>query len=125
MLFMTHDDAFLQDITSHPQDDTPRLIYADWLEEHGQPERAQFIRVQIRLARPGLDALQWEQLHRREQELLREYDQEWLAGLPKWDGITWGFHRGFPGAVQATFAAFQAHAEELFRLMPLQALRLS
>jgi len=26
-----------------------RLIYADWLEEHGDPQRAEFIRAQIRL----------------------------------------------------------------------------
>jgi uncharacterized protein (TIGR02996 family) len=32
-------------------DDTPRLVYADWLSEHGQPERAELIRVQRALAR--------------------------------------------------------------------------
>lgn len=38
-----------------PQDDTPRLIYADWLDENGEPERAAFIRLQIELAKcpPG------------------------------------------------------------------------
>jgi uncharacterized protein (TIGR02996 family) len=29
--------AFLADIAAHPEDDAPRLIYADWLEEHGDP----------------------------------------------------------------------------------------
>jgi uncharacterized protein (TIGR02996 family) len=33
---MTH-DAFLRAIEESPGDDTPRLIYADWLEEHGGP----------------------------------------------------------------------------------------
>jgi uncharacterized protein (TIGR02996 family) len=33
-------------------DDAPRLISADWLEENGQPERAELIRVQIDLAGP-------------------------------------------------------------------------
>ena len=41
---MNHDDAFLQAILDAPDDDTPRLVYADWLEEHGQPDRAEFIR---------------------------------------------------------------------------------
>jgi uncharacterized protein (TIGR02996 family) len=45
------DDAFLQAILSSPDDDTPRLAYADWLEEHGRSERAAFIRVQCQLAR--------------------------------------------------------------------------
>lgn len=46
--------AFLADIIEHPTDDTPRLIYADWLEDTcypAQPARAEFIRVQCELAR--------------------------------------------------------------------------
>ena len=42
---MTHDDAFLQAIIENPDDDAPRLLYADWLEERGDP-RGEFIRVQ-------------------------------------------------------------------------------
>ena len=34
---MPVEDAFLADIRDHPDDDTPRLIYADWLEERGDP----------------------------------------------------------------------------------------
>jgi uncharacterized protein (TIGR02996 family) len=34
---MNHHQAFLQDILEHPNDDAPRLIHADWLEEHGDP----------------------------------------------------------------------------------------
>ena len=48
---MTHDDAFLRAIIENPDDDTPRLVYADWLDEHGQSDRADFIRVQCELAR--------------------------------------------------------------------------
>ena len=45
------DVAFLAAICANPADDTPRLVYADWLDEHGQPERAEFVRVQCELAR--------------------------------------------------------------------------
>jgi uncharacterized protein (TIGR02996 family) len=38
--------AFLRAIIAEPADDLPRLVYADWLDEHGEPERAEFIRVQ-------------------------------------------------------------------------------
>jgi len=31
-------------------DDTPKLVYADWLDEHGEPERARLIRVTFDLA---------------------------------------------------------------------------
>jgi uncharacterized protein (TIGR02996 family) len=41
--------AFLAAIIVEPDDDLPRLVYADWLDEHGEPERAEFIRVQCRI----------------------------------------------------------------------------
>jgi uncharacterized protein (TIGR02996 family) len=36
---VTHDVAFLRAIHEAPEDDTPRLVDADWLEEHGGPAR--------------------------------------------------------------------------------------
>lgn len=45
-------DAFMQAIIESPGDDAPRLIYADWLEtEGGEPDRAEFIKVQVELAK--------------------------------------------------------------------------
>ena len=44
---MTDETALLRAVCSHPDDDTPRLVYADWLEEQGEPRRAAFIRAQI------------------------------------------------------------------------------
>lgn len=44
---MTDDEAaLLRMIRDNPDDDMPRLVYADWLEEHDQEERAWFIRSQ-------------------------------------------------------------------------------
>lgn len=50
---MTHSDwpAFLTAIVANPDDDTLRLVAADFLEENGEPDRAEFIRVQITLAK--------------------------------------------------------------------------
>lgn len=48
---MTEREGFLTAIIENPDDDAPRLQYADWLEEKGECERAEFIRVQIELAR--------------------------------------------------------------------------
>jgi uncharacterized protein (TIGR02996 family) len=44
-------DAFLDAIFDHPDEDTPRLVYADWLQEHDQENYAQFIRLQCAAAR--------------------------------------------------------------------------
>jgi uncharacterized protein (TIGR02996 family) len=51
---MSIKQAFLADILEHPDDDAPRLVYADWLEENGDSQRAEFIRLQCELARPRL-----------------------------------------------------------------------
>ena len=45
------DPELLQSVIDSPKEDAPRLVYADWLEEHGELERAELIRVQIELAR--------------------------------------------------------------------------
>lgn len=47
---MIHTDesaALVASVLTSPADDLPRLVYADWLEEHGEPEWAEFIRGQI------------------------------------------------------------------------------
>ena len=63
---MTHDEAFLRDILEAPEDDGPRLVYADWLEENGQATRAEFIRLQVELARLSLGDARYPELRRRE-----------------------------------------------------------
>jgi uncharacterized protein (TIGR02996 family) len=76
--------AFLEDILDHPDDDTPRLVYADWLEDRGERDdeaRAEFIRVQCHQARPAREneALRpW--LRLRNVQLLREFESRWLPG---------------------------------------------
>jgi uncharacterized protein (TIGR02996 family) len=44
------DQGFLADILANPEDDTPRLVYADWLEERHRSTQAELIRVQCALA---------------------------------------------------------------------------
>src|SRR5262249_7072625 len=48
---MSDEASFLQTIIANPEDDAPRLVFADWLEEQGQAERAEVIRVQCGLAK--------------------------------------------------------------------------
>lgn len=42
----TH-DALLAAVLAKPEDDLTRLVYADWCDENGQPERGEFVRVQV------------------------------------------------------------------------------
>jgi uncharacterized protein (TIGR02996 family) len=95
---MSDHDAFLAAICENPDDDTPRLVFADWLEERDQPERAAFVRAQIELARTPV----WEPFA----VLCKWRQTDWLTGnpfrgtLPAVDGfhIEWhpeAFRRGF------------------------------
>jgi uncharacterized protein (TIGR02996 family) len=52
-------ELLLKAVVASPDDDLPRLVAADWLDEHGEGERAEFIRVQIERAKADRPELAW------------------------------------------------------------------
>ena len=52
---MDEERAHLRAIATEPAEDAPRLVYADWLDEHDDHNRAEFIRIQCGLA-AGVDS---------------------------------------------------------------------
>src|SRR3954466_3476753 len=80
---MPDDDAFLRAILDHPDDDLPRLVYADWLDEHGDPGRAEVIRVQGERARLPEDDPRRADLEDREAALLLAHEERWRQELPE------------------------------------------
>lgn len=44
---MVDREAFIRTVIENPDDDGPRLVFADWLEEQGECAASEFIRVQI------------------------------------------------------------------------------
>src|SRR5947209_836949 len=126
---MTEDAALLAAIAAHPDEDTPRLAYADWLDEHrpdavpspadGPSARAEYVRAQCRLAGFPYDDPDYPALLEREHELavwLTAHAPREKLDLPGdlyWFGRSfsstleegWGeFRRGFPEGVN--FEAF-------------------
>src|SRR5947199_5750750 len=72
----TMEDAFLQPILDNPDDDLPRLVFADWLEEQGNP-RGTFIRLQCRRAKlPPFDPV-WKELLAQEAVIFKQLEAEW------------------------------------------------
>jgi uncharacterized protein (TIGR02996 family) len=102
---MTPDDAFLQAIIAAPDDDSPRLAYADYLDEQGRPDRAEFIRIQIDLARLPKGDGRRTALAARERALLEEYAAEWAGPLPR-VVLRWEFERGFVAGVEMPVKGF-------------------
>lgn len=118
---MAIEDAFLCDILAHPDDDSPRLIYADWLDERNDP-RGEFIRIECALAQLSDEDPQRWPLEEREQELLREHQTKWL---PKnCDALSFLFRRGFVERVEMLPEQFLASADRLFDQAPIRHLHL-
>jgi uncharacterized protein (TIGR02996 family) len=120
---MTHDEAFLKAIAENPDDDAPRLIYADWLEEHGgaaEAARAAFIRAQCRLAQMPLQDPARPALQDECGDLLAEHENEWTASVR---GVAerWEFRRGFIEQIEIRDGMFLKHAEALMSRLPLRA----
>lgn len=112
-------NALRKAICAAPDDDTPRLVYADWLQEHGDEPRAEFIRAQVELARIEGDDPRRPALARRELELLREHRPEWVKPKPLWPGDM-VFRRGF--VAEMSFAGrdvFERYAGQVFAAHPV------
>lgn len=119
---MTKERDLLDAVTAAPDDDGPRLVFADWIEEHGDPERAEFIRLQIRLA--GIDEYDpdFKRLANRESELLRENDFRWK--IPNLKGRQ-EFQRGFVDFVWTRADRLSLDAEMINQTPTVTSLRVS
>jgi uncharacterized protein (TIGR02996 family) len=134
--------ALCRAVVKQPEDDLPRLLAADWLEEHGQSERAEYIRVQLEFAKEPTPALRW-----RERTLWNQPSVGALWALelcPRLLSINlnassgsgmlgWNhqpvteikFHRGFPHAVRTIAMHWLEHGRELIPQYPVCVVRLT
>lgn len=119
----TDDEPFLRRIRAHPDDDGPRLIFADWLDERGDPDRAAFIRVQVALAGLPAGDRRRPDLIAAERGLLDAHGPAWSAPFR---GLATGleFRRGFVDEVRVPAAVFVRQAGRLFAAGPVRHLHL-
>ena len=117
-------DALLRAIVRHADDDTPRLVDADWLEENGRGEEGEFVRVQCRLASAEPDDPEYPALTDREEEL-----RTWLGthapgprptvpgGLSVEGGNRWWTYtyRGFPRFLE--FDGYERYGAKAMRAL--------
>ena len=78
---MSDEKALLAAIRDHPDEDTPRLMLADWLQDNGQPERAEFIRVQVEASRLRWNDPRWKSLAEQAKKLFEAHGEEWIGPL--------------------------------------------
>jgi uncharacterized protein (TIGR02996 family) len=119
--------SLLAAILEAPDDDAPRLVYADWLEEQGDADRAEFIRLQCRLAQRERDGpLDYNDDDvARASELGSYTGQAWRNDLPRVRGVEYSltmpeYYRGFPTLeVDAPVSLVRA-AKQLLTFTPVE-----
>ncbi len=116
-------DALYAAILAHPDEDTPRLVYADHIEEMGDSARAEFIRVQCRLATLN----EWDDGYTATEVRCRrllaehpEWHRELGSGLPRGQACEPMFWRGFAEHREFSRDEFRADFESRFRTIPLR-----
>jgi uncharacterized protein (TIGR02996 family) len=132
---VTDHDALLAAVIANPDEDTPRLVMADWFDEHGQNDRAEFIRVQCELARweepnpfehdaGGCEVIRGrrDELRRRERELLgaacdgkRDWALPWVG-----EQREWRFVRGFVDSTTCTAEDWLADGDAVRAAQPVR-----
>ncbi|MCI0703025.1 MAG: TIGR02996 domain-containing protein [Planctomycetia bacterium] len=127
-------------IRANPLEDTPRLMYADWLQENGDEARAEFIRLQCSITHLDPDRRKGKKqrlaLEAREKELFTVHRDKWLAPFQailtasyRWDsGGRWfsgarfvemPFRRGFLAGAEFTLISARMLAEAGDELEPV------
>ena len=129
--------ALYAGILAHPDEDAPRLVYADYIEEHGDRARAEFIRLQCRLATMNKWDEGYTAADARCRRLLAKHP-EWLEPVRRLNADLPGpcgslrrncghgphsvFVRGFPGVASTDAEWFGASYAGLFASFPVDAL---
>jgi uncharacterized protein (TIGR02996 family) len=119
---MSDQQDFFRAIRESPEDDTLRLIFADWLEDRGATDRAEFIRLQIERAQREGEAIDQGEKPGRESELETRFSdrcEELLAAECNGEDVYCEFRRGFVHKICLHVDAFLQHAESIFSRVPL------
>lgn len=135
---MSDESALLAAILADPAEDTHRLVYADCIEEE-QPERAEFIRLQIKMARCRMchkkdgserrdsfaaNCGRCRPGRRRERELYEFADHWVVAELV--GKVMWRWSRGFINYIHAIdWSDWSQHADAILAQQPIERVRLT
>lgn len=132
---MNDESLLIRAVCESPAEDTPRLMLADWHEENGQRERAEFIRLQILLHNTsfiragGVHARwpePWVSRIKRANELAERHGREWSGVLgDQWPKLTDAmfprlYARGFVRVAEFAEGRFFADAAAVFAGHPVE-----
>jgi uncharacterized protein (TIGR02996 family) len=85
---MSNESAFLAAIAAAPEDDTARLVFADWLDEHGS-RGAEFIRAEYELAAQPIGFPLWHEAFARYQKAGEGLAEQWRTAVGRYPLAHW------------------------------------
>jgi uncharacterized protein (TIGR02996 family) len=116
---MAEADALLRAIQTEPDNDLHRLVYADWLDDHGDAARAEFIRLQCEVpCLPG-DALSIAEKQSRISALLEQHGSDWFGALLASQELKTRIERGFVSSISGQADEVVRSAELIDRFSPV------
>ncbi|MBN9119150.1 MAG: TIGR02996 domain-containing protein [Planctomycetes bacterium] len=118
-------DGLRAAILAQPDDDTLRLIYADWLQENDQPDRAAFVRAQVAIAQAEPFGPQFRERVRAADKLQGAHPEWGQHVRQKHRALSGWFARGFIERVHVDAASFPRHAAELFAAEPVRSVQVT
>jgi len=108
--------ALMRAICDAPHEDAPRLVYADWLTERGDP-RGEFIAAQC--SRTIESRERWA-------ALLSQHEAIWAAHVRALPNLQYRFERGFIGHVEFdAIEGFLEHRADVVRWRPTPEIRIA
>lgn len=116
-------NPFLLEVIANPEEDDARLVYADWLEEQGDP-RGEFIRAQCEEASSDETEIAYYDALVLADRLLAQYAEQWAGELAQ-DVKKAQFRRGFVDEVTVLASALLKDNGAIFGKAPFQWLRLN
>lgn len=118
---MSDRDALLAAITAEPDEDTPRLMFADWLQENGEADRGEFVRLQVEAGAAEPFSPQAREYEAAAQKLLTRHEIAWTAHIS--ERVTGcRFARGFVEHVAVNAATAARDFAALFAAEPIRSL---
>jgi uncharacterized protein (TIGR02996 family) len=140
---MTDRECLLRNILLNPAEDLPRLVFADWLQDNGEGERAEFIWLGCEFKKLDTEKRGWsfladgpsdhaglraardnnpnlERMERRQAEILKQWGKRWLTVKAQAD---W-WSRGFVDRIELPTSVFLEHAGAIFREHPVMTVNL-
>lgn len=123
---MSQRDDLMRGICEEPADDLRRLIFADWCEENGETDLAEFIRLSLTVKREEIKPLHWYDLLRKRPRFSGlDNCTRWASPLSplhihQWTAAHTWFSRGFVVTAKCSYSRWMEFGHQVIERLPIE-----